>query len=196
MKTRFKWPATWLFMPRILLVVDLSLGVAVHSHPPSCIVFASLHAYYMSTFVRSTNPSVGIVPSLVWQQLALGYSLVSALALALKPFLKDFHTGMGMDIARMGGTITSNSYSKGRRADAYKLHNVSVMSRDKDMGDVIENDGGDLMQNKENYQPDQVQYSASISHPKAQRQPSRGSSRSQHPIIKRDVDFAVSYESS
>lgn len=158
----------------------------------------------MSTFVHSTSPSIDVVPSLVWQQLALCYSIVSALVIALRPFLKDLHTGMGIDIARMTGTVASgnNSYPKGSRGNAYEMHNMSVMSRgDKGRSSITIDDEGsgsdpsDLEQSKTKYRPDPVQYSASIFHPRVQRQTSTGSTHSQQPImIKRDVDYQVSYE--
>ncbi len=61
---------------------------------------------------------------LVWQQVALGYSLIAALLIALIPFLRSFHTGMVMNVQNMssGGEWGSSARS---RDNGYRLKNLS-----------------------------------------------------------------------
>lgn len=63
----------------------------------------------MHIYQHASSPSVEIIKPLVWQNLSLTWSLLSAMAVALKPFLKDFHTGMGMDL----GYVTESHYGSG-----------------------------------------------------------------------------------
>lgn len=64
---------------------------------------------------------------LVWQQVALGYSLIAALLIALIPFLRSFHTGMVMNVQNMsnGGEWGSSARSRDR---GYRLKNMSKNS--------------------------------------------------------------------
>lgn len=68
-----------------------------------------------------------VISPLVWQQVVVGYSLISALLIALMPFLKSFHTGMGVDVR--GITHGSSSGRGGSNQYGYRLEQLSKNSR-------------------------------------------------------------------
>lgn len=69
---------------------------------------------------------------LVWQQVALGYSLIAALLIALIPFLRSFHTGMSLNVQH---TTTGERGSSARSRDhGYRLRNMSKNSAKQESG--------------------------------------------------------------
>jgi hypothetical protein len=83
----------------------------------------------VSSFVSSSNPAVQVISPLVWQQIALGYSLISSLLIALMPFLKRFHTGMGIDVRNLTNIGSSNSGRDGSRQYSYRLEQLVKSSK-------------------------------------------------------------------
>ncbi|KAK3724050.1 hypothetical protein LTR37_001172 [Vermiconidia calcicola] len=63
-----------------------------------CIVSSAIHAKYVAAYVHTsttTHKGLAVVGALVWQQLSLSYSFLSALLIALKSFIQSFDTGYG-----------------------------------------------------------------------------------------------------
>ena len=163
-----------------------------HANQHSCVVFAGVHAYYVAEFEKDPNPAVRIIQPLAWQQIGLTWSLLSAMVVALRPFLRDFHTGFGMDLAtRHDSTYGhgSNKFSpKGYRLKELSgRHNTESRSANRDRSREPQSKG-------EQFRADDIQYSAAIYH--GARKPSEGSMRSHEPIIRREVEYTVTYETS
>jgi hypothetical protein len=83
----------------------------------------------VSSFVSSSNPAVQVISPLVWQQITMGYSLISSLLIALMPFLKSFHTGMGVDVRNLTYIGSSNSGRDGSRQYGYRLEQLVKSSK-------------------------------------------------------------------
>lgn len=90
-------------------------------------IFTGIHANTIHNFATSANPAVRVISPLVWQQVIVGYSLISALLIALMPFLKSFHTGMGVDVRNI--THGSSSGRGGSNGYGYRLEQLSKNSR-------------------------------------------------------------------
>ena len=56
-------------------------------------IFSSMYLRAYSQFIRSGNRGVAITSTMVWQEILLGYSLISATVPCLKGFVKSFKTG-------------------------------------------------------------------------------------------------------
>lgn len=69
---------------------------------------------------------------LVWQQVALGYSLIASLLIALIPFLKSFHTGMAMNVHNISSRTGEQGSSARSRDRGYRLKNMSKNSSQQD----------------------------------------------------------------
>lgn len=155
----------------------------------SCIVFGVLHVHYMGVYENAALPAVTIIQPLIWQNLSLTWSLLSAMAMALKPFLKDFHTGMGMDL----GHVTESNYgsaSKKYAKQGYVLQNMSP-NRSKDSKAPEESVTVAAESTRRLTEGDR--YAVEIYHG---RKPSLGTSsmRSDDPIIRKQVDYDVTYD--
>ncbi|KAM3565811.1 hypothetical protein ARSEF4850_001191 [Beauveria asiatica] len=107
MRTPRKWMLTILLGLRLL-----------------CPVFTGIYTAAIKSYSRSADPEVQVMSPLVWQQVALGYSLIAALLIALIPFLRSFHTGMVMNVANMS-TGESGGSSARSRDIGYRLKNLS-----------------------------------------------------------------------
>ena len=157
----------------------------------SCIAFAGVHVHYMGVYEKARLPAVTIIQPLIWQNLSLTWALLSAMAVALKPFLKDFHTGMGMDL----GHVTESNYgsaSKKYAKQGYLLQNMSP-NRSKDSKAPEENVTDAVAAEGTRHLTEGDQYAVEISHG---RKPSLGtlSMRSDDPIIRKQVDYDVTYD--
>lgn len=145
----------------------------------------------MAVYERADLPAVTVIQPLIWQNISLTWSLLSAMAIALKPFLKDFHTGMGMDL----GHITESHYGSASKKtkQGYLLQNMSPTNRSKDskapqdLTDEVAAEGTRHLTEGD-------QYAVEISH--GPRKPSLGSlsMRSDDPIIRKQVDYDVTYD--
>ena len=144
-----------------------------------CIAFASIHAYYINKYVNGFNPGLGVVGSLVWQQLNLTYSLIAALLIALKGFLQSFDMNFGND-----QTYAHNSRSGGNK---YNLKTLS--GKGSRFGGVRTKMGQSGSQNE--YHSEATAYSTA---PYPGRKVSGESGISQHPIIRYQVDYEVRHE--
>ncbi|KAM3466196.1 hypothetical protein NHJ6243_000936 [Beauveria neobassiana] len=107
MRTPRKWMLTILLGLRLL-----------------CPVFTGIYTAAIKSYSRSLDPAVQVMSPLVWQQIALGYSLIAALLIALIPFLRSFHTGMVMNVANMSNGEWGGSSARSRDI-GYRLKNLS-----------------------------------------------------------------------
>ncbi|KAF2159781.1 hypothetical protein M409DRAFT_70826 [Zasmidium cellare ATCC 36951] len=150
-----------------------------------CVAFAGVHAYYVSIYEQADDPAVNVITPLSWQQLALTWSLLSAMAVALRPFIREMHTGMGMDLANVG----EGSYARSKKYtnNEYKMQELSKNSN-RQVKVAQENDSSE----SNPYRADDIHYSAAIYH--EDRKPSSASARSQEPMIRREVEYTVTYQ--
>lgn len=78
-------------------------------------IFSSMYLLAYSQFIRSGDRGVAITPTMVWQEILLGYSFISATVPCIKGFVKSFKTGglgdIGVDdlIGYGGGSIHMDS---------------------------------------------------------------------------------------
>ncbi|KAF2207058.1 hypothetical protein CERZMDRAFT_102755 [Cercospora zeae-maydis SCOH1-5] len=149
-----------------------------------CIVFAAMHADRVDQFVTSRTPSIRVIRPLVWQTLGLTYSLFSAMAIALRPFLKDFHTGMGMGLGRAA------DYGSGSRKvtkESFKMKNMSPEGT-RDLKVITDNvNAASSPAESTVFTPEDQNYVAEIYH--ANRKASNGSMRSEDPIIRKQIEY-------
>lgn len=150
-----------------------------------CIAFVSLHARYISSYTSSSNSGLGVVGAIVWQQLAMAYTMIAALLIALKGFLQSFDTGSGNT-----KTYGADSRSGGRSAEQYGLKRLSQKGASSSRRTWNRS-----ASHKEIATPDRVanntEYSTQIYHNSDGRE---GSINSQHPIIKYEVQYSVTHE--
>ncbi|KND89969.1 hypothetical protein TOPH_05326 [Tolypocladium ophioglossoides CBS 100239] len=109
---------------KLKMTLTILLGLRI-----ICPVFTGIHTSAVSSFISSSDPAVRVISPLVWQQIALGYSLISALLIALMPFLKSFHTGMGVDVRNLTNVGSSGSGRGGGRQYSYRLEQLSKHSK-------------------------------------------------------------------
>ncbi|TQV95266.1 hypothetical protein V2A60_009690 [Cordyceps javanica] len=93
-----------------------------------CPVFTGVYAASIQSYSGSADPGVQVMSPLVWQQVALGYSLIAALLIALIPFIRSFHTGMVMNVQNMSGSGEHAGSSARSRDNVYRLRNLSKYS--------------------------------------------------------------------
>lgn len=65
--------------------------------------------------------------ALVWQQVAIGYSLIAALLIALMPFLRSFHTGMSINVHNISTGEWGSSAAQSRDR-SHRMQNLSKQS--------------------------------------------------------------------
>ncbi|WPH02745.1 Hypothetical protein R9X50_00561300 [Acrodontium crateriforme] len=183
----------WPLQMKTRMKATLTLLVGLRLMGP---IFTALYTASLSAFGGNANPSVAIIAPLVWQQVALGYNLMSALVTALLAFLKNFHTGMGVDLRGMSYRETGGSYpvkgSNGSKPNSYPMKSLTRRSQ---VGSDSQIRTIDIENNETSpRRGDNAQYSASIYHPTTRRVSSIASNGSERPIIKCDVQFNVTYE--
>ena len=154
----------------------------------SCIAFAGVHAYYVSTFRQGLDDSVGAINPLAWQQIALTWSLLSAMAVALRPFLRELHMGFGMDVGHVAGSQYGKKGSY-QTKNWYKLKDLSKEERITNPAAFVAR--GESGSRENGYRSDDIEYSAKIYH--EDRTASVGAVQ---PVIRREVEYTVTYENS
>ena len=95
-----------------------------------CIAFSGVHAKYIASYVSengSTNGGLAVVGPLVWQQLATGYSLLSAILMALKSFLQSFDVGSGWGENATYKQSSAHASSNGRNTPG--MYGLQVFSK-------------------------------------------------------------------
>ena len=148
-------------------------------------MFAGVHAHYITVYTTSFDPGIGVANALVWQQLAMCYSLLSALMIALKGFLQSFDVAMGVD-----RTYAQNSAT--RDGGSYGLKKLS--EKPSKNGRTWERMAQTDAVNKESSSwPEKTEYSANIFHPSEGRDGSIRSGISQHPMIRREVQYSITH---
>lgn len=204
-------PVAFIWPIQLKRYIKVQVAVAFGFRLP-IIAFAAVHLHYVSKYSSSTNVSRAIIPALVYQQYELSWSLLSATIPTLKSFMRSFNSGFGMEIdmdAHSG--YKSEAFHNG----AYPLGSIQRSTGRVDtttsISDKREYQGGVKRRGSAHFQnrPARSVRSArtvGVSGPKdpdtnffpAEPRDVRGGSitsdGSQDMIIKREVEWSVSYE--
>lgn len=137
----------------------------------------------MSDFTTSANPGLALVPVLVLQQVQVCWSLISATVPNLKAFVKSFSSGFGIQldpaVAQAYGSSRSN------RSNAYELGSVTGKT-------ISKSRSGNKSYN------DVERHGAVPQHmngrDKSREQDSIDSVGSQEQIIRKDMQWDITYE--
>lgn len=163
-----------------LLSLSLPHSPPSTDNPHSVGVFAAIRVHYGFQFARSADPGLGIIPPLIWQEIELGYALISATIPTLRSFIRGYEKAMGWD--------PSYSASNSHQLQSFHQHSALRSQTRDDPLDVLRSDRQDYKADIWG-QPEQGKQDH-------KRVGSRGSGDSTDPIIRRDVQIHVSSESA
>jgi hypothetical protein len=171
----------------------------------SVAVFAVIHVYYVSRWSSALDPSLAAVYSLLWQQVELGYALVSATIPTLRSFIRGYEKAMGWESSySVRNTNTHQSSS------AYPLGSMLSKSRHEEEEEgrgVLGLERESTYDRQHPLRPDGPNYKAKIygpafgnvdvhHHHHVKRSKSNSSGGSDVPIIRKHVEIQVSSESA
>ena len=150
---------------------------------------AAVHLHYVGNYVHATDTSLAIVAAVVWRQLELCWSLLSASIPNFKSFMKSFNSGFGLDM----DLATSAKGSRDRNT-SYELHS---MGANGSKANASKN--RDVTSFTDNLRPGVGHHSATIQHVRANgrrlgKASSIESGGSREMIIRKDVAWNVDYE--
>ena len=164
----------------------------------SLIALSILHLHYIPPILHhslSNSTSFVVIPALLIQQVQLCWSLLSATIPNLRSFMKSFHSGFGMDmgVGTLGTSYTPGSYGNGSRGRAMGIRLNSLTQDEQTPPQGSRTKAGF----EHSLRPDAVERSTVISrNGKGDVQLedlSLRSGGSQELIIRRDVEWSVSY---
>ncbi|KAJ9630758.1 hypothetical protein H2203_001282 [Taxawa tesnikishii (nom. ined.)] len=98
-------------------------------------VFAAIRVHYGFQFARSADPGLGIIPPLIWQEIELGYALISATIPTLRSFIRGYEKAMGWD--------PSYSASNSHQLQSFHQHSALRSQTRDDPLDVLRSDRQD-----------------------------------------------------
>ena len=169
--------------------------VAAFAFRLPCVVFSSLHGVAISRFVTANDHGLSIANRLLWQQVVLGYALVSATVPTMKSFIRGYNKALGRDVStksrKLGGGYGLESYGRSGEDSGLELRSVpkSIRRGPGEFGDKINlcQDGGDQYRVNAFGDGDRVNN-------QHKRRTSSGSHGSEDPIIRRDINVTVEFE--
>lgn len=186
----------------VALVVPLQMSnyikvtvVAAFAFRLPCVVLSSLHGVAIHRFATANDHGLSIANRLLWQQVVLGYALVSATVPTLKSFIRGYNKALGRDVStrsrKLGGGYGLETYGRSAEDSGLELRSVNKSARrgPGEFGDKIKlrQDGGDQYRANAFGDGDRA-----IDQHK--RRTSSGSHGSEDPIIRRDINISVEYE--
>lgn len=185
------WPLQMSFEIKLTVVFAFFFRIFV-------VVFALMHIARIAHYSKSSDPGLAVIGNLIWQQVELGYSLISATIPTLRSFIRGYEKAMGWEASYSKSHTDPPMFGTASYPmQSYRSKNGSNRSGNHEIG--IDHD--DNESTRPNLRPDKSKYKANIYGPgdqphKLRREPSTGSSDSEHPIIRKDVHFSVSSETS
>ncbi len=150
---------------------------------------AAVHLHYIGNYVHATDTSLAIVAAVVWQQLELCWSLLSASIPNVKSFMKSFNSGFGLDIDLATYAQGSRDYNTSYQLNSMRANGLKAnASENRDMTSFVDN-----------LRPDVGYHSATIQRVRANEEglgkaSSIESGESREMIIRKDVAWNVDYE--
>ena len=185
----------------VALVVPLQMSnyikvtvVAAFAFRLPCVVLSSLHGVAIHRFVISNDHGLSIANRLLWQQVVLGYALVSATVPTLKSFIRGYNKALGRDVStrsrKLGGGYGLETYGRSGEDSGLELRSVPKGSRrgQGEFGDKIK-----LRQDGDQYRANAFGDGDRVID-QHKRRTSSGSHGSEDPIIRRDINVTVEYE--
>ncbi|KAF1812931.1 hypothetical protein P152DRAFT_507237 [Eremomyces bilateralis CBS 781.70] len=176
---------TWLILPlqmswerRFQVIFAFWLRIPV-------IAFTALKLYFFLPTVSSPVPSFTISSAIVWTQFLLCWSLMAASIPNLKTFMRSFNSGFGLEIAGL-------TYGYGSRN--YEMNSLHTGSGHKSREQTLNRSHADSTADR--LRTDALQTTTSIYGKGAStegEESSVTSGNSQEMIIRRDVQWTVSY---
>jgi hypothetical protein len=170
--------------------------VAAFAFRLPCVVLSSLHGVAIHRFIISDDHGLAIANRLLWQQVVLGYALVSATIPTLKSFIRGYNKALGRDVStrsrKLGGGYGLDSYGRSGEESGLELRSVPHKGMKRGQGDFA-----DKMKLRpkegEQYRANAFGDSDRLTD-QHKRRTSTGSHGSEDPIIRRDISIAVEYE--
>lgn len=160
-----------------------------------CVVLSALHGKAITTFVQSDDSGLAIANRILWQQVVLGYALVSATIPTLKSFIRGYNKAIGRDYSsrsrRLGGGYGLDSYGRSGTESGMELRSVPAKGMKKGQGD-FQDDIKLRPKDGQQYRANAFGDGGVVEEHK--RRASNGSNGSQDPIIRRDISINVEYE--
>jgi hypothetical protein len=171
--------------------------VAAFAFRIPCVVFSSLHAVIIHRFMHSPDPGLTLSSRLLWQQVVLGYALMSATIPTLKSFIRGYNRAIGRDVStrsrKLGGGYGLDSYGRSGEESGLELRSVPRKGMKRGQGDF-----GDKIHLRpsegEQYRANAFGDSERNLEEQHKRRTSNGSHGSEDPIIRRDISIAVEFE--
>ena len=162
-----------------------------------CVIFSAFHGVYIGHYVHARDPGLFIADVLVWQQVELGYSLISATIPTLKSFVRGYNKAMGFDPSYQEKRGLGGGYNLGSYGVSGNRSNPNSRQRSKNEISRIRPDPEPMMDH--DLRPHDGEYRAGAYHDpmrRVRRQTSTGSGDSEDPIIRRDVSVTVESQSA
>lgn len=161
-----------------------------------CVVLSALHGGAINHFLESPDHGLAIANRLLWQQVVLGYALVSATIPTIKSFIRGYNKAIGRDASyksrRLGGGYGLDSYGRAGDESGLELRSVTKASANRSQGGEV----GDRIKLRpkegQQYRADAFVNIERVD--RSARRTSSGSNGSEDPIIRRDISIAVEYE--
>jgi hypothetical protein len=187
----------------VALVVPLQMKayikftvVAAFAFRIPCVVLSALHGVSIHRFITAEDHGLSIANRLLWQQVVIGYSLVSATIPTLKSFIRGYNKALGREVSsrsrRLGGGYGLDSYGRSGTESGLEMRSMPHKGMKRGQGDF---------QDKIKLRPKEgQQYRANAFGDNDRlgadhkRRASNGSHGSEDPIIRRDVQINVEYE--
>jgi hypothetical protein len=180
----------------VALVVPLQMKayikftvVAAFAFRIPCVVLSSLHGVAIHRFITAEDHGLSIANRLLWQQVVIGYSLVSATIPTLKSFIRGYNKALGREVSsrsrRLGGGYGLDSYGRSGTESGLEMRSMPH----KGIQDKIKLRPKEGQQYRANAFGDNNRLGADH-----KRRASSGSHGSEDPIIRRDVQINVEYE--
>jgi len=187
----------------VALVVPLQMKayikftvVAAFAFRIPCVVLSALHGVAIHRFIVAEDHGLSIANRLLWQQVVIGYSLVSATIPSLKSFIRGYNKALGREASsksrRLGGGYGLDSYGRSGTESGLEMRSLPHKGMKRGQGDFPD---------KIKLRPKEgQQYRANAFGDNDRigqdhkRRASSGSHGSEDPIIRRDVQINVEYE--
>lgn len=160
-------------------------------------LFAAMHGVWIAKYVHASDPGLAIANVLVWQQVELGYALISSTVPTLKSFVRGYNKAMGWDPTYdskrgLGGGYNLGTY--GQNSGQRSAQVSAVGARSKSAGKFRHEDDDTIdLRSKTDGEYHAGAYHESNHGKGIRRTTSTGSGESEDPIIRRDIMVTVEH---
>lgn len=179
-----------LFVRSIQMNHDVKTQVAVaFGFRLPLIAIAAVHLHYVSKYSRAANISQAMIPALILQQCELLWSIISATIPTLKKFMRTFSSGFGLDID------LDCSYGPRSGSHGNKTYIMRSRQRTESFTLPMTQDESAPVEVPENIHKYSLNEGPSeLCEPCSRPQSGHTSHSSREMIIKRKVEWRISYE--